>query len=102
MPTITVRPLLAPAYQNAPVTLETFERWFICNERALRTYWAELSKWTTEPTTLDEFLAWCEIQYEVACIQAQTRSIEKQSERQHEAWEDRYARDVGVRREGEL
>lgn len=64
---ITVRPIQPPVYQNAPITLANFERWFICNERELRRYWAELGG---DRAALDDFLPWTQCQYDVANIAA--------------------------------
>lgn len=67
IPKITVRPISPPRYCNEPVTLASFERWFIVNERELRRYWRDLGG---EPLALDHFLRWCLCQYDIVRIAA--------------------------------
>lgn len=66
IPKITVRPISPPKYCNEPVTLTSFERWFIVNERELRRYWGDLSG----GPVLDDFLLWTQCQYDIARIAA--------------------------------
>jgi hypothetical protein len=63
---ITVRPIVRPQYMNAPVTLETFQRWFIANCTALRRFWQELQECTGAQETTGEFLEWAQCQYDIA------------------------------------
>lgn len=62
---VTARPIIRPQYMNEPVTLETFERWFIVNSAALRGYWAEQQQLDDELTQSD-FLHFCQCQYDIA------------------------------------
>lgn len=76
IPKITVRPIQPPKYCNEPVTLASFERWFICNHAELCRYWAELktcelpTRLGTEESLKDEFLFWSQCQYDIARIAA--------------------------------
>lgn len=63
---ITVRPIQRPQYMNAPVTLETFQRWFIANYYAMRQYWLEIAECTGTKETTGEFLEWAQCQYDIA------------------------------------
>lgn len=63
---IIVLPIQRPQYMNAHITLETFERWFICNESALRRYWRDLQKYIDANATVGEFVEWAQCQYDIA------------------------------------
>jgi hypothetical protein len=63
---ITQRPLVRPSYTNAPVSLETFERWAIVNYHPLRRYWLELQEVIDTKETTGEFLEWAQCQYDIA------------------------------------
>jgi hypothetical protein len=63
---IIVLPIQRPQYMNAHITLETFERWFICNESALRRYWRDLQKYIDAKATVGEFVEWAQCQYDIA------------------------------------
>lgn len=64
---ITQRPIVRPSYTNAPVTLETFERWFIANYYELRRYCQQLEQLADEePAAPDHFLLWAQCQYDIA------------------------------------
>jgi hypothetical protein len=71
---ITARPIERPNYMNAPVTLETFQRWFIANYYAMRRYWLELQECTGAQETAGEFLEWAHCQYDIAKRSTQSPS----------------------------
>jgi hypothetical protein len=64
---ITQRPIMRPHYTNAPITLETFERWFIANYYELRRYCLQLEQLADEePIAPGDFLLWAQCQYDIA------------------------------------
>lgn len=63
---ITIQPIERPRYISEPVTLENFERWFICNHAELLRYWEELEQWSDRPSTTSDFVAWCQVQFDIA------------------------------------
>jgi hypothetical protein len=63
---ITQRPIMRPSYMNAPISLETFERWCIVNYHQLRRYWLELQECTGANATTGEFVEWAQCQYDIA------------------------------------
>lgn len=93
---ITVRAITRPQYMNAPVTLESFQRWFICNHTALKGFWQQLEQLGDEPS---DFLTWAQCQYDIAKIEspssAETARESQQAQRQKDDSADLGSVEVG-------